>query len=135
MGMIAEKRAKQAQKKSTSVLSMNNGRKAAPAKEISRKPLAKEPPRPLDTKARAETCSNCGSDSNSCRRRTFSEQALTVLLLWNEINPNAIDQGICDDCYQELRDVLIDRSDEIESSMQRREEIAKIQTRLNGLAS
>ena len=68
-------------------------------------------------KVKTSNCNNCGCES-SCRRRVFSEQAWTVLLLWNEINPQAVDQPICDECYQEIREILIDRSDEVDAAMQ-----------------
>lgn len=60
-----------------------------------------------------EICSNCETVSK-CRRRDFSEQAWSVLVLWHEVQEEAVDQPICDHCYGELREVLIDRSDEIE---------------------
>jgi uncharacterized protein with PIN domain len=62
------------------------------------------------------TCANCEEDAK-CRRRDFSEQAWTVLALWNEVQATAIDQPICEDCYNELREVLIDRADEIEVAL------------------
>ncbi len=62
-----------------------------------------------------ETCANCGEDQK-VRRRDFSEQAWTVLLVWGEIQKNTVDQSICDHCYDELRETLIDRHDEIEIS-------------------
>lgn len=78
---------------------------------------------PLHGKANGQkliVCKNC-SNTTVCRRRPFSEQAWTVLLLWNEINPHAVDQPICEECYEEMRDVLIDRADEIEAAMEQRE--------------
>lgn len=69
------------------------------------------------TKIKTSNCNNCGTES-SCRRRVFSEQAWTLLLLWNEINPQAVDQPICDECYHEIREILIDRSDEVDAAMQ-----------------
>lgn len=60
----------------------------------------------------SEICANCQTDSK-CRRRDFSERAWAVLALWKEVQPAAIDQPICDSCYDELREVLIDRADEI----------------------
>jgi hypothetical protein len=69
------------------------------------------------TKLKTSNCGNCGNES-SCRRRVFSEQAWTMLLLWNEINPQAVDQAICDECYQEIREILIDRHDEVEAALQ-----------------
>lgn len=59
------------------------------------------------------SCANCHEDAK-CRRRDFSEQAWSVLLMWNEVQRSAVDQAICEVCYEELRDVLIDRSEEIE---------------------
>lgn len=64
----------------------------------------------------SENCNNCGEDAK-CRRRDFSEQAWTVLVLWNEVQTAAVDQPICEHCYNELREVLIDRADEIETSI------------------
>ncbi len=61
----------------------------------------------------SDSCSNCGTDSK-CRRRDFSEQAWTVLVLWNEVQTAAVDQPICEECYDDLREVLIDRANEIE---------------------
>ncbi len=79
-------------------------------------------------------CKNCGGQS-ICRRRSFSEQAWTVLLLWNEINAGVVDQPICEQCYEEMRDILIDRADEIEAAMQQTEEVQKIKQHLGNLAS
>lgn len=59
-----------------------------------------------------QECSNCKCMARA-RRRDFSSQAWTVLLFWNEIGKEAVDQAICDECYGDLRDILIDRADEI----------------------
>ena len=64
----------------------------------------------------SDSCSNCGEDTK-CRRRDFSEQAWTVLVLWNEVQAAAVDQPICEGCYDELREVLIDRAEEIEAAI------------------
>ena len=64
----------------------------------------------------SEVCSNCGEETK-CRRRDFSEQAWTVLVLWNEVQTAAVDQPICDHCYDELREVLIDRAEDIEAAV------------------
>ena len=61
-------------------------------------------------------CCNCGTESK-CRRREFSEQAWTVLLLWNEVQAPAVDQPLCDDCYNELRETLIDRAGEMDMAL------------------
>lgn len=79
-------------------------------------------------------CHNCGVEARS-RRRDFSEQAWTVLLLWNEINPAAVDRPICSECYDEMRDILIDRTDEIDAAMQESDKVAKIKEQLSHLAS
>lgn len=59
-----------------------------------------------------ECCAHCGDDVKS-RRREFSEQAYSALIVWGEIQAAAVDQAICDGCYSELREVLIDRADDI----------------------
>jgi hypothetical protein len=64
----------------------------------------------------SEICANC-TEETKCRRRDFSEQAWAVLVLWNEVQTGAVDQPICEDCYNELRETLIDRSEEIESAL------------------
>jgi hypothetical protein len=64
----------------------------------------------------ATHCANCASDVRS-RKRDFSSKAWQVLLFWNEVDKASIDKPICDPCYEELRDVLIDRSEEIETTV------------------
>lgn len=61
-------------------------------------------------------CANCETVSK-VRRRDFSGQAWAVLLAWEEVKKPAVDQPICEDCYNELREVLIDRADEIEAAL------------------
>ena len=80
-------------------------------------------------------CNNCGVNA-MCRRRPFSEQAWTVLLLWNEISPDCVDKPICQECYDEMRDILIDRANEVELAFaQDEKKIAKIRKKLAKLAS
>lgn len=62
------------------------------------------------------SCSHC-SEMGKTRKRDFSPQAWTVLVLWSEIQKNTVDQPLCDSCYDELREVLIDRADEIEMAI------------------
>ena len=72
-----------------------------------------------EKKSSAQTagrCSNCLVATHS-RRRQFSEQAWFFLLSWNEIIPSAVDQAICDECYSEMREILIDRNEEMEREM------------------
>ncbi len=60
------------------------------------------------------SCANCLDDSTKIRRRDFSQQALAILVMWDEIRKTAIDEAICDSCYDDLREVLIERASEIE---------------------
>lgn len=71
-----------------------------------------------------ENCAHCGEESK-CRRRDFSEQAWTVLVVWNEIQTATVDRPVCDDCYGELREVLIDRADEIEAALRQPQQVKK----------
>jgi hypothetical protein len=63
----------------------------------------------------ATSCTNCGADEKS-RKREFSAQAWTVLVLWAEVQKSVVEQPICEECYNELREVLIDRVDEVEAA-------------------
>lgn len=65
-----------------------------------------------------EFCAHCGEEAK-IRRREFSEQAYSALLAWGEIQESVVDQAICDHCYRELREVLIDRADDILNPTQR----------------
>ncbi|MEZ4741228.1 MAG: hypothetical protein R3B45_02075 [Bdellovibrionota bacterium] len=78
-------------------------------------------------------CPNC-STNLARRRRDFSEQALTVLLIWGEISADCVDQPLCDDCYDELREVLIDRADEVELAL-RNKEVERIREIVSKVAS
>lgn len=60
-------------------------------------------------------CTVCCSETK-CRKRDFSEQAWAALILWNEVDQTSIERPMCDSCYNELREVLIDRSDEIDKN-------------------
>lgn len=60
----------------------------------------------------AQTCASCHGDQRSAKRE-FSDQAWAALVSWGEIARQAVDQPICTDCYTNLRDVLIERSEEI----------------------
>ncbi len=64
----------------------------------------------------SSSCSNC-STKTRCRKRDFSEQAWSVLLAWGEVDPEVVDQPVCDDCYVELRDILIDRATDVEVAL------------------
>ena len=64
---------------------------------------------------KSDICNNCGH-KGKIRQRTFSKKVWTVLLIWNEIKSSGINEGICDTCYDEMRCILIDRADEIDST-------------------
>ena len=57
-------------------------------------------------------CSSCEGHVKSVRRE-FSDQAWAALVAWSEICSKAVDEAICNDCYHNFRDVLIDRADEM----------------------
>lgn len=65
---------------------------------------------------RIQRCENCTTESK-CYHRNFSAQVWSLLLQWSEIHTNAVDQPICEPCYQDLREVLIDRADEMEKAL------------------
>ena len=39
--------------------------------------------------------------------------ALAALITWGDLEEELVDEAICDDCYKELRDVLIENSDDL----------------------
>jgi hypothetical protein len=39
--------------------------------------------------------------------------ALSALITWGDLEEDIVDEAICDDCYKELRDVLIENTDEL----------------------
>lgn len=76
------------------------------------------------------TCSHC-SEVGKTRKRDFSPQAWTVLVLWSEIQKATVDEALCEHCYDELREVLIDRADEIELAIAQGEP-AKVAAAVSG---
>ena len=65
--------------------------------------------------SQASICTCCGTGTKSVRRE-FSEQAWTMLVAWGEVDTTSANQPFCETCYWELREVLIDRADEIEQA-------------------
>ncbi|RYZ67041.1 MAG: hypothetical protein EOP09_11710 [Proteobacteria bacterium] len=63
---------------------------------------------------KSQECPRC---SNTARlsKRTFSDQALAALVVWKDLSEKHIDEPICEDCYEELRDVLIERIEDVKS--------------------
>ena len=60
-----------------------------------------------------QNCASCG-EMKRCRHRDFSPHAWAVLLHWEEISTPVVGQPLCNGCYTELRDLLIDRAEDIE---------------------
>ena len=57
-------------------------------------------------------CSNCGCDGRVTVRE-FSMKAMHSLLAWNEVTEDLSSKPICNICYSDLREILIERADEI----------------------
>lgn len=57
-------------------------------------------------------CPRCGVEAK-LKARSFSDQAVAALVVWEELEKSVVDQPICGPCYDELREILIDRSDEV----------------------
>lgn len=60
------------------------------------------------------TCPRCELEGK-LKKREFSDQALAALISWGDLNESLVDEPVCDECYRELRDVLIDNSEELVS--------------------
>ncbi|MDE3268671.1 MAG: hypothetical protein OYH77_00115 [Pseudomonadota bacterium] len=59
-------------------------------------------------------CHHCGSEVR-VKRAEFSQRAWNALIHWGEVSSEHAGKEICHDCYLELREILIDRTHEIES--------------------
>ena len=57
-------------------------------------------------------CSSCEGHVKSVKRE-FSDQAWAALVTWKEAPSEAVNAPLCNDCYFNFRDVLIERSDEM----------------------
>ncbi len=64
-------------------------------------------------KSVTNSCSVC-SEQRKSRQREFSPSAWSALTLWGEVAQKTHGQPICEGCYRELRDLLIERTDELE---------------------
>lgn len=74
---------------------------------------------------KAEICPRCDSEEK-LRHREFSTQATAALVVWGEIQEKVVGVPICEGCYDELREVLIERNEEINNPKpDRRPVIAK----------
>lgn len=63
-----------------------------------------------------QECRCCG-ETTRVRVRDFSPQAWAFLLHWKEVDISLIGKPICLSCYNDLRELLIERSAEIEGSI------------------
>ena len=61
-------------------------------------------------------CAHCSAGVRS-RRREFSDQIWSVLITWGEVDKSLVMEPICDDCYNEFRETLIDRANELEMAL------------------
>lgn len=57
-------------------------------------------------------CPRC-FDVAKLRLRDFSDQALAALVTWGEIVPAMVGKPFCGVCYDDLRETLIDRVEDL----------------------
>jgi hypothetical protein len=60
-------------------------------------------------------CSCCKQPSILKSKYSFSDEAWNLLSVWGEVAKDSKQNLLCDSCYWELRDTLIDRTDELSS--------------------
>ncbi len=63
-------------------------------------------------RAKIHDCPRCGNAAR-LEKRPFSDQALAALVTWGDMERSVVGQAICEECYTELRDILIERSEDI----------------------
>ncbi len=61
----------------------------------------------------AKCCAVCSKQKKSISRE-FSSTAWSVLVAWEEVSFTDHESPMCEECYWDLREVLIDRSKEID---------------------
>lgn len=61
---------------------------------------------------RFQDCPRC-SNSARLEKRPFSDQALAALIVWGDLDRMVVGLAICEECYSELRDILIERCEDI----------------------
>lgn len=76
-----------------------------------------------------QDCMCCG-DKKRSRPREFSPRAWAVLMHWQEVESSAIGQPICGPCYEDLRELLIERSGEVDAMMAE-DQVQKLQFAVN----
>ncbi len=68
---------------------------------------------------KTQECPRCSTPAR-LSKRTFSDQALAALVVWKDLSEKLIEEPICEDCYSELRDILIERIEDVKSVEPRR---------------
>jgi hypothetical protein len=58
-------------------------------------------------------CAIC-DEERKIRHREFSPHAWTALTVWGEVQSSQTGQAMCNGCYSDFRDLLIERSNEVE---------------------
>ncbi len=58
-------------------------------------------------------CAVC-FEERKIRQREFSAHAWTALTVWGEVDSTQARAAMCNTCYGELREMLIDRASEVE---------------------
>jgi len=58
-------------------------------------------------------CAIC-DEERKIRHREFSPHAWTALAVWGEVQSVQSGQAMCNGCYSDFRDLLIERSNEVE---------------------
>src|SRR5881628_3636872 len=58
-------------------------------------------------------CAICDEERKT-RHREFSPHAWTALTVWGEVQSSQNGQAMCNSCYSDFRDLLIERSNEVE---------------------
>ena len=61
-------------------------------------------------------CGNCCS-CQEVRHRAFNDGVWNLLVYWGEVEEGARDRPMCAECYRDIRDLLIDRSSEMEAAL------------------
>src|SRR5262245_16569905 len=62
----------------------------------------------------------CGHGTTTERRHRltdFSPQGWSLLVQWQEVSEEVIQQPLCEVCYQDIREILIERSGEMERAL------------------
>lgn len=64
--------------------------------------------------AHVHQCGQCMTTERRPRHREITSQVWTLLSQWGEVEEAAVAQPLCDSCYHDIREILIDRSVEME---------------------